>query len=60
MARARGQWYRLHGNEKWEFNTLGYMEQRHASFNDRPITEAEPMFRWPRGRPTPWVERLGL
>jgi nuclear transport factor 2 (NTF2) superfamily protein len=58
-----GQWFRSHGNENWQFNALGYMEQRHASINDRTITEAERLFRWPLGsRPIdhPGLSELGL
>jgi hypothetical protein len=58
-----GQWFRSHGNENWQFNAEGYMEQRHASINDRPITEAERLFRWPLGaRPAdhPGLTALGL
>jgi nuclear transport factor 2 (NTF2) superfamily protein len=47
---SAGQWFRSHGNENWQFNALGYMEQRHASINDRPILEAERLFHWPLGR----------
>ncbi|MBS4037332.1 MAG: DUF1348 family protein, partial [Hydrogenophaga sp.] len=52
-----------HGNENWQFNAQGYMEQRHASINDRPITEAERLFHWPLGpRPAdhPGLTQLGL
>jgi nuclear transport factor 2 (NTF2) superfamily protein len=45
-----GQWFRSHGNENWQFNELGYMEQRHASINDLPIQESERLFHWPLGR----------
>ena len=58
-----GQWYRSHGNENWQFNAQGYMEQRHASINDRTILEAERLFRWPLGaRPIdhPGLSELGL
>ena len=58
-----GQWFRSHGNENWQFNALGYMEQRHASINDRPITDAERLFHWPLGsRPAdhPGLSELGL
>lgn len=45
-----GQWFRSYGNENWQFNELGYMEQRHASINDREISETERLFHWPLGR----------
>jgi nuclear transport factor 2 (NTF2) superfamily protein len=45
-----GQWFRSHGNENWQFDADGLMEERHASINDRPITEDERLFRWPQGR----------
>ena len=58
-----GQWFRSHGNENWQFNALGYMEQRHASINDRLIQESERLFRWPLGRRPddhPGLTELGL
>lgn len=45
-----GQWFRAYGNENWEFAEDGLMRTRHASINERPITEAERRFRWPLGR----------
>ena len=45
-----GQWFRAYGNENWEFAEDGLMRIRHASINERPITEAERRFRWPLGR----------
>jgi len=45
-----GHWFRSHGNENGEFDESGLMTQRHASINDRPIHEAERLFRWPLGR----------
>lgn len=45
-----GQWFRAYGNENWEFAEDGLMRTRHASINERPITEAERRFRWPDGR----------
>jgi len=47
---SAGQWFRSHGNENWLFNTLGSMEQRHASINDQPILHTERLFHWPLGR----------
>ncbi len=34
---AKGQWWRSHGNENWEFDAEGYMRRREASINDVPI-----------------------
>ena len=31
---GKGQWYRSHGNEQWQFNEIGLMETRDASIND--------------------------
>lgn len=36
-----GQWYRSEGNENWQFDNLGYMEERWASINDIPIKKEE-------------------
>lgn len=58
-----GQWYRSHGNENWRFTEQGYMAQRHASINDRPIHASERLFHWPLGpRPAdhPGLSELGL
>jgi nuclear transport factor 2 (NTF2) superfamily protein len=58
-----GQWFRSYGNENWEFDERGYMQARHASINDLPITEAERRFRWPLGRRPdehPGLDELGL
>lgn len=58
-----GNWFRSHGNENWQFNAQGLMEQRHASINDQPIREAERLFRWPLGRRPdehPGLSDLGL
>lgn len=38
---ATGQWFRSYGNELWQFNKEGLMEQRIASINDAPIEESE-------------------
>ncbi len=40
-----GQWYRSYGNEMWEFDEEGLMQQRYASINDLPIKETERKFR---------------
>ena len=45
-----GEWFRAYGNENWQFDAAGLMEQRFASINEHPITEAERKFRWPLGR----------
>jgi len=44
----RGQWFRSHGNENWEFADNGLMQKRYASINDQPIAESERRFRWER------------
>ncbi|WP_342376377.1 nuclear transport factor 2 family protein [Myxococcus stipitatus] len=38
---AKGQWFRTHGNEHWEFNDEGLMRRRDMSANDIPIAESE-------------------
>jgi uncharacterized protein len=58
-----GQWFRAYGNENWQFDAAGSMEQRFASINEHPITEAERKFRWPLGRRPddhPSLSDLGL
>ncbi len=45
---GRGDWFRSHGNEQWEFDEHGLMRRREASINDVAITEAERKFRWAR------------
>ncbi len=58
-----GQWFRSYGNENWAFDAQGLMAERHASINDRPISEAERLFHWPLGlRPDdhPGLSDLGL
>lgn len=47
---AQGQWFRSYGNENWEFNPQGLMQQRIASINDLPILEADRKFRWSGAR----------
>ncbi|MDP3821487.1 MAG: nuclear transport factor 2 family protein [Burkholderiales bacterium] len=44
----RGDWFRSHGNEQWEFDEHGLMRRREASINDVAILEAERKFRWAR------------
>ncbi len=48
-----GAWFRAYGNENWEFDGNGLMRARHASINDRPITEGERLFHWDRSGPRP-------
>ena len=59
-----GNWFRAYGNENWEYDEYGLNTHRHASINDRPITEAERLFHWDRSgpRPTdhPGLSDLGL
>ncbi|WP_054004734.1 nuclear transport factor 2 family protein [Cypionkella psychrotolerans] len=58
-----GQWFRSYGNENWQFDADGLMEQRHASINDLAISEAERKFHWPLGRRPddhPGLSALGL
>lgn len=60
---AKGDWFRCHGNEQWEFDEHGLMRRREASINDVRIAEAERKFRWPLGpRPAdhPGLSDLGL
>jgi uncharacterized protein len=59
----RGNWFRAHGNEQWEFDDHGLMRRREASINDLPIAEADRLFHWPAGpRPGdhPGLTELGL
>lgn len=58
-----GNWFRAYGNENWEFDENGFMRNRHASINEKPITEDERLFRWPLGRRPddhPGLSDLGL
>lgn len=60
---ASGQWFRSYGNENWEFNTGGLMQQRFASINDLAINGEDRKFHWPQGvRPGdhPGLTDLGL
>jgi nuclear transport factor 2 (NTF2) superfamily protein len=60
---ADGQWYRSYGNENWEFDEHGLMQERHASINDLKINEEDRLFRWPLGRRPddhPGLSDLGL
>ncbi|MBD2842137.1 nuclear transport factor 2 family protein [Erythrobacter rubeus] len=45
-----GHWFRAYGNENWEFDANGLMDQRHASINEHPIPVGDRRFRWPLGR----------
>ncbi|WP_299212042.1 nuclear transport factor 2 family protein [uncultured Tateyamaria sp.] len=45
-----GNWFRAYGNENWEFDENGFMANRHASINEKPISEDERKFHWPLGR----------
>ncbi|MGB5997713.1 MAG: nuclear transport factor 2 family protein [Marinomonas sp.] len=58
-----GNWFRSYGNENWQFNEQGLMQERHASINDLPISESERKFHWPLGaRPLdhPELSEMGL
>ena len=58
-----GQWMRSYGNENWTFDAQGFMTDRHASINDRPIAASERKFFWPLGRRPddhPGLSELGL
>lgn len=58
-----GQWFRSHGNENWQFNIMGLMEQRHASINDVKINEDDRKLLWQgieRPDDFPELSALGL
>lgn len=58
-----GNWFRSYGNENWEFDSNGLMQNRFACINDLPIKEEERKFRWPQGRRPddhPGLSALGL
>ena len=58
-----GQWFRSYGNENWDFDENGLMQERHASINDVSIDEKDRLFHWPLGpRPVdhPGLSDLGL
>ena len=60
---SKGDWFRSHGNEQWEFDELGLMRRREASINDVPIAAGNRKFLWPLGaRPQdhPGLSELGL
>ena len=46
----QGQWFRSYGNENWQFDANGLMQQRHASINDLAILPEQRLFLWPQGR----------
>ncbi len=35
------QWYRTHGNERWEFNGDGLMTKREMIVSDIPVLESK-------------------
>ena len=58
-----GNWFRAYGNENWQFDADGLMEERHASINETPIREGARLFHWPLGRRPddhPGLSELGL
>ncbi len=58
-----GNWFRSYGNENWEFDEHGLMQNRFASINDLPIKEEDRKFHWPLGRRPddhPGLSDLGL
>lgn len=58
-----GNWFRSYGNENWEFDENGLMQNRFACINDLPIKASERKFHWPRGRRPddhPGLSELGL
>lgn len=58
-----GNWFRAYGNENWKFDENGFMANRHASINEKPIAEVERKFHWPLGRRPddhPGLSELGL
>jgi nuclear transport factor 2 (NTF2) superfamily protein len=60
---VEGNWFRSYGNENWEFDEQGLMQNRYASINDLVIDEADRKFHWPQGRRPedhPGLSELGL
>ena len=58
-----GNWFRSYGNENWELDENGLMQNRFACINDLPIKESERKFHWPQGRRPddhPGLSELGL
>jgi len=59
----QGQWFRSYGNENWQFDAQGLMQQRHASINDLAILPEQRLFLWPQDRRPddhPSLSELGL
>lgn len=60
----KGEWFRAHGNEQWEFDENGLMRRREASINDVRISAADRKFLWeplgPRPSSHPGLSDLGL
>ena len=61
---SSGVWFRAYGNENWQFDADGLMEQRQASINDIAIVESERKFFWdapgPRPLDHPGLTELGM
>jgi nuclear transport factor 2 (NTF2) superfamily protein len=61
---SQGNWFRAYGNENWEFDKDGLMQERHASINDVAISEKDRLFHWdrsvPRNEDHPGLTELGL
>jgi uncharacterized protein len=58
-----GNWFRSYGNENWEFDAQGLMQNRFSCINDLPIAEADRKYHWPLGRRPddhPSLSDLGL
>lgn len=58
-----GTWFRVYGNEDWEYDDTGLVSRRFASANEHRIDEHERALRWPPGiRPVghPSLSELGL
>ncbi|MGF6113422.1 DUF1348 family protein [Pseudomonas frederiksbergensis] len=45
-----GNWFRSFGNENWEFDENGLMQERYACINDLPIKASDRRYHWPLGR----------
>jgi nuclear transport factor 2 (NTF2) superfamily protein len=58
-----GHWFRAYGIETWQFDDVGYMEQRITSVNEHMIAETQRKLLWPLGRRPddhPTLSELGL
>jgi nuclear transport factor 2 (NTF2) superfamily protein len=58
-----GTWFRVYGNENWEYDDTGLVSRRFTGANEHPIHEHERALRWPLGaRPAdyPSLAELGL